>query len=380
MPPITGFISGAGGIPIPTDNFWSWGDNSQGQLGRLGGGYAQVNSDLIIWAHASNFNSNYIKDDGTLWASGQFDRTIGDGVTINPTVFTQVGVVSNWERIKGKRNSKLLLNSSGRRYGWGENSNLELGNGNNIDTTTIALLDAIVWDDAVTAIRGGCGIRSDGRLMGWGKNNTLYSIGDGALPGDAVDRSAPVLLNSTSTSWEKVEQGLDTRLGLKSTGSLYAWGKDVSGSSGLGVPSGTRIASPTLIPGTWKDMSIGYFSVVAIKADGTLWEWGWTTRTGVSVFYDAPSQIGTDSDWDTCYVGENSQSSFHLICGAVKDDGRLFTWGHWNVTAGLARTAVAPAVPVGVVEFGMSNFTFYGGNRMAFGDNHMIIQTKEEIP
>jgi alpha-tubulin suppressor-like RCC1 family protein len=70
------------------------------------------------------------------------------------------------------------------------------------------------------------------------------------------------------------------------------------------------------------DVSFGYFSVFAIKSDGTLWAWGRNagiyTGTPIQLLNETPARVGTNSDWKTC---SSSEYFYHVL---QKKDGSLW--------------------------------------------------------
>ena len=89
---------------------------------------------------------------------------------------------------------------------------------------------------------------------------------------------------------------------------------------------GTVNANVTVTSRTWQSISNGGFNVFGIKTDGTLWAWGSNPfgelGQGVdSVNVTTPIQIGTDTDWAVVAAGMS-----HGL--ALKDDHTLWSWGH----------------------------------------------------
>jgi alpha-tubulin suppressor-like RCC1 family protein len=84
----------------------------------------------------------------------------------------------------------------------------------------------------------------------------------------------------------------------------------------LTVP--TRISPDT----NWTDVCFGYFTVFAIKSDGTLWTWGLDANyySGAETNLNTtPMQIGTDTDWQSC---ASSSAGFYQMLR--KKDGSLW--------------------------------------------------------
>ena len=54
----------------------------------------------------------------------------------------------------------------------------------------------------------------------------------------------------------------------------------------------------------WVDVCFGYFTVLALKSDGTLWSWGnqarFYTRNNDPSLNATPQQVGTESNWQSC--------------------------------------------------------------------------------
>jgi hypothetical protein len=111
------------------------------------------------------------------------------------------------------------------------------------------------------------------------------------------------------------------------TGSMWVWGQNNTGQSGLGNTTNTSVPlqlgsltdwQNTLSPGTYE------YNRVIVKSDGTLWSWGnnnsGTLGHGDTTQRSSPVQVGSDTDWleGGCF---GSQS------GAVKTDGTLWLWG-----------------------------------------------------
>jgi alpha-tubulin suppressor-like RCC1 family protein len=62
---------------------------------------------------------------------------------------------------------------------------------------------------------------------------------------------------------------LDHSLAIKTDGTLWAWGLDVSGQHGDGTFSPVRIGNDT----NWASVSAGLVHSLAIKTNGELWAW-----------------------------------------------------------------------------------------------------------
>lgn len=145
------------------------------------------------------------------------------------------------------------------------------------------------------------------------------------------------------TEWKKISSGVEFSIGLKSNGTIWAWGNNSNGQ--LGIGSTVQKQKPVQI-GTdtdWKTIDAGSFHVLAIKNNGTLWSWGLNSvgqlgNGGTTADVNAPVQVGSDTNWDKVIAG--FAQSF-----AIKSDSSLWAWGYntYN-TLGLINPA-DPSVP-----------------------------------
>ena len=104
-------------------------------------------------------------------------------------------------------------------------------------------------------------------------------------------------------------------------GTLWVWGPGSYGA--LGVNNQIPYSSPVQLPGTqWTCSIIASSGAIALKCDGTLWNWG-TNFLGVNTtanYLSSPVQIPGTS-W--CRISSGSG----FVKGAIKCDGTMWTWG-----------------------------------------------------
>lgn len=216
-------------------------------------------------------------------------------------------------------------------YGWGFQTStnggfvLGLGDANHRSSPTqIGSLSN--WKMASTGDLHTMAVKTDGTLWGWGAD--VSSRGAfGVVANLNGSYSTPVQLGS-DTNWKFVKAARFLSMGLKNDGSLWGTGINSSGQLGIGnsfplnVSSWTQVGSDT----NWKMFDYGEYCGYAIRNNGTLWAWGHTYGTGELGLGDgnhrsSPTQIGSGTDWKQVSAGDR----FGM---AIKTDGTLWAWGH----------------------------------------------------
>jgi alpha-tubulin suppressor-like RCC1 family protein len=144
----------------------------------------------------------------------------------------------------------------------------------------------------------------------------------------------PPPIEGEGVKWSSVSTMYNTNLALRSDGTLFGWGLNDYGQLGIGLSYPYHIFdSPVPLESAipWVSFASGYYHSVAIKADGSLWAWGYNSDIqpyfqpgllgdGKKVSKSLPIQIGTDKDWR--FVSVCSDFS-----AAIKNDGTLWSWG-----------------------------------------------------
>ncbi|HPX18784.1 MAG TPA: hypothetical protein PKW43_08440 [Deltaproteobacteria bacterium] len=188
------------------------------------------------------------------------------------------------------------------------------------DDDVVAAEQVIVWSSADAGGWHNLGLKSDGTLWAWGDNN------QGQLGlGDWRERFAPERVGADA-DWVSVSAGGLHSLALRANGTLWAWGCNLSGQLGTGnfwqirsLPAQTHIAGTD-----WVAASAGELHSLGLKTDGTLWACGNNERgqlgDGTAQNRSRFTQVGADTDWVAVSAG-----GMHTL--ALKADGTLWAWG-----------------------------------------------------
>jgi alpha-tubulin suppressor-like RCC1 family protein len=327
---------------------WMWGANYGGSLGQnqtIVPGANAVSSPIQIpgttWVSADNMaeTSMAVKTDGTLWSWGyNAHGQGGHNNTIKYSSPTQVGTDTTWgkdfKQISASYGT-VFIKTNGTLWAWGNNESGELGlNQNDVKYSSPTQVGTdTTWSDVSgSALQRKVAIKTDGTLWTWGYNywGTL-----GLNQPTSTNQSSPTQLG-TDTTWSKamMQNNGTGALGLKTDGTLWAWGRNNYGGLGqntVASPQANGISSPTQIPGTnWSDISSGCYqndnNNAALKSDGTLWAWGYNNEGPLGqnseINLSSPTQI-PGTTWDGIAMGNK-------VRYATKTDGTLWSWGYNN--------------------------------------------------
>jgi alpha-tubulin suppressor-like RCC1 family protein len=177
------------------------------------------------------------------------------------------------------------------------------------------------WKTVSAGFFHSLGIRSDGSLYAWGFNR-LGQLGQG----NTMDKNVPARVG-TKNDWVAVSAGEYHSLALRTDGSLWAWGSNSHGQLGLGDEVTRHLPARV---GTWNDwivVAAGRNYSFGIRADGSLWAWGGNDdgQLGVGNITDrnVPTRVGiwhTWNDWVAIDAGDS-----HSL--GIRANGSLYAWG-----------------------------------------------------
>jgi alpha-tubulin suppressor-like RCC1 family protein len=253
----------------------------------------------------------------------------GLGDTTQKTSPTQIGSNTNWVASTNGASSSFACNLAGKAYSWGQATNGRNGRGNTTVVSSPVQIGGLTdWvPKGPWAVGGGHDkthfIKENGTLWAWGKN-TSGSLGDGST----TDRSSPVQIGAL-TNWRYVGNSSGTfQAAIKTDGTLWSWGSGGQGRTGHN--NTTAISSPAQVGSltTWKHISAGSSSMTLTRTDGKMFTCGYGHNGqlghGNTTSYSSPKQVGSLTTWAHSLGGT-------YWAGAVKTDNTLWTWGSGGV-------------------------------------------------
>jgi alpha-tubulin suppressor-like RCC1 family protein len=265
---------------------WSWGNNLHGQLGIGSSGAGAEKAMPVLVSSETNWAavaggpdcSFGRRDDGTLWAWGwNAMKIFGGGAVAGSDVPLQIGTNADWSAL-AVTSYVLALKRDGSLWAWGDNTVGQLGDGTTSSRQFPKLIDANrTWRAIAAGLDHSLAVTSSGELWAWGLNQ-FGELGAGNLKNSFVP-----LQIGTETNWTDVVSGEVAvhSLGLRSDGSLWGWGSNVSGQLGAAAnPNLQTNLVPTLISTqAWTAVAASGNFTVAVRADGSVWTTG-ENRTG----------------------------------------------------------------------------------------------------
>ncbi|MCE9672828.1 RCC1 repeat-containing protein [Myxococcus stipitatus] len=262
--------------------------------------------------------------DGTVWLSGA--GPTGDGsVPLNRYLPEQVPGLSGIVTVAPGTSHALAVDSNGRVWAWGDNSDGQLGNGSYTGSNTPVQVPGLTGVVAVAT--GGAhslALRDDGTVWAWGANSS-GQLGDGNT---WFGRSTPLPVQGLSRI-VAVSAGFAHSLALRDDGVLFAWGMNNSGQ--LGDGSTTNRLLPVQVPGVSDIVAVdgGNAFSLAVLSNGTVWAWGNNAQgqlgNGTTTNEASPKQVPGLNDVKAVSAG------FYDHALAVHANGTVSAWGNNDV-------------------------------------------------
>ena len=310
-------------IALTSDGeLWAWGDNSFGQLG-LGNTQNQSSpvqvGNNFDWTQISSKGNFCLakKVDGTIWAWGenQFGQCADSTIT-NVLSPKQIGGDDTWKEVFAGKNHAGAITSYGAIFLWGDNSKNQIDTSSNGSFNISQKIKAGKnWVKLALGEAHTIALKANGTISGWGNNDSNQ------ISNDTTSVIKTPKLIGSQNNWVAIYSNGKTTFGLQAQGTLKGWGDNSQNQIGVGVNS---IKTPQLISknkSEWVSLNGGPYTTIAIQSNGNLLVFGDTPANGAWGYFQQPQKVGNDSNWVAGFAGQN-----HYF--ALKADGTLWGFGY----------------------------------------------------
>lgn len=312
-------------------NLWTWGNNNRGKLGIgsasivnrptkvVGEGMGKVKS-----VHMASMFTVAVTESGEVWTWGRnIWGLLGDGTTDkdNHTLPQKITSLGNTKikKVVNQNNCTLALDEENNLWIWGQNA----------PVTSTFLNPAKALSDIKeiksSQLHSGA-LSMNGNLYMWGDNSN-GTLGDGTCENKTIAEAVLIDLPQI----KQYDLGGTSSCAVSTEGELYTWGNNGDGQLGYEVTTEDEEGKnssliPTKVPGMTnvKKAYMGPSNGAAIKEDGSLWLWG----KNVSGIIDAKAD--TEKIYKPTkvmeHVVEADLGSEHVM--VVTEDGNIYTWGN----------------------------------------------------
>jgi len=310
---------------------WTWGDNATGRLGLNDAVATDRSSPAQVgattsWAHVSAGyeHSLAVRGNGTLWGWGRnAEGQLGNNTTTARSSPAQVGTLTDWRATTGGEYHTAAIKTDGTLWTWGSGANGRLGSNATATRSSPAQVGALT--DWTSVISSGeyhtVAVKANGTLWTWGEG----AYGKLGAVTNVANQSSPTQVGALTT-WRQASAGSYHTLAVKTDGTLWSWGRNTHGQLGKNTATTAHISSPAQVGALtdWALVAAGGYHSVALKTDGTLWNWGRNNAGQLgdnsTTLRSSPVQVGSLTMWSAIAPGE-----LHTV--ALKTDGTLWAWG-----------------------------------------------------
>lgn len=206
---------------------WAWG-HAGNILDREKFSIPTLISEDKTWVSVSaGLGKTYaIKSDNTLWSWDSPSRDNENGEPNWNGRITQIGNDADWSKVSSGYNYALITKKNGSLWSIGQNSNGQLADGyiGTIAYSPQQIENNLNWKTAIAGDFHAFGINNSDELLVWGENS------DGQLGlNNFENKTLPEKLTCPETRvicWDDIQMNFNFTMGLKEDGTLWVWGKN----------------------------------------------------------------------------------------------------------------------------------------------------------
>ena len=264
----TGSLDDSATAPVATGA----GDNATDRWMSIDAGYNHscgIGTDGHAYCWGANFNGQL--GNGTL-SDDSLPEAVSGGDTWTAVSAGGGFFLGTW------KSHSCGVTSSGSAYCWGANDQGQLGLGTPPgpdQLTPQAVSGGLLWRSISAGGNHTCAIAPDDRGYCWGDNS------EGQLGfGQETDFEVTPTLIAGAHSWKSISAGRDYSCGVTTGGQGYCWGRNNSAQLGLGTSGNTDDSRPARVldgangSSTWGSIAAGHFYTCGTSASAAAFCWG----------------------------------------------------------------------------------------------------------
>jgi len=317
---------------------WSAGLNDKGQLG-VGSTTQKIVPTQIV--ENASFNSVkaveagdgfslFLKEDGTVWASGAAAiNGTGTNVT-SPVQITAITVPI--VKIAAGKDHALALDGTGRVWTWGNNIYGQLGTGNKTARTSPCNPSVTPCQPNLGSIVGVAGgtrhtlaLLSDGTVKSWGAN-TSGDLGVGTRSGAGTvtpaESLSPITVNLPVPAIRVIADNFHS-MAITASGEVWSWGDNTRGGNGRAEPF-DQAPVPGLVLSAQRLIAIGNNHGHAASFTGPIWGFG---ENQYGCLGDGTQTIRPTPGPTLTVPARYAIDGGYLSGGAITMAGEVYVWG-----------------------------------------------------
>ncbi|NYT96856.1 RCC1 domain-containing protein, partial [Salinispora sp. H7-4] len=227
----------------------------------------------------------------------------------------------------GSRHS-LAVTSTGTVLAWGLNLTGQLGDGTTTSSNTPVAVN-LPANTTITAIAAGnahsLAVTSTGTMLAWGANLT-GQLGDGTNSNSNTPIAVNLPANTTITAIAASSSGHS--LAVTSTGTMLAWGSNFTGQLGDGTTTNSNTPVAVDLPAntTITAVAAGAGHSLAVTSAGTMLAWGGngSGQLGDGSTTTSSTPVAVDLPVDTTITAVAAGAGHSL---ALTSTGTMLAWG-----------------------------------------------------
>jgi alpha-tubulin suppressor-like RCC1 family protein len=333
----------------------------------------------------TRYNQSFaIKPDGRLLAWGQNDfGQLGRGSGVQNALPGSVSPTSGWVTVAPGFDHTLAIRSDGTLWTWGNNQYGQLY-ASGVTSSNLPVQEmshATNWFAVAAGSGFSLGLKNDGTLWGWGAG---YEGQLGLRDGATGDVFVPTQIKTPDewnagargNRWVSISAGAAHTLALRSDGTLWAFGHDFYGQIGQSFAQNNFFTPVQVGSSTdWVAISAGFYHSLGLRSDGTVWAWGYgedgEIGNGTLQSTNVPTKVVLSNGSDLIATKVSAGSWHNCAITPVND---LYCWGFNNhgQLGGGASSPVPNPIKVGDGTVAFTDVSVGGYHTLALGSDLLV--------